>query len=145
MKLDKRRQMEMKTIRIAAAVIVGPDGKLLLVRKRGTKFFMQPGGKIDVDESPQDCLVRELREELDLKIDVTSVICMGQFEAAAANEPEHLVHADVYIVSTDRTDFHPAAEIEEIRWVSPNAPDAADLASLTGDYILPAYRKRSCG
>jgi len=36
-----------RIIRIAAAVLIGPDGRTLLVRKRGTEAFMQPGGKIE--------------------------------------------------------------------------------------------------
>ena len=38
-------------IRIVAAVIVDEAGRLLLVRKRGTQAFMQPGGKIAPGET----------------------------------------------------------------------------------------------
>lgn len=38
-------------IHIASALIVGPDGRTLLVRKRGTRAFQQPGGKIDPGEA----------------------------------------------------------------------------------------------
>ena len=41
-----------RTIRIAAALLIGPDGRTLLVRKRGTEAFMQPGGKIEAHEQP---------------------------------------------------------------------------------------------
>jgi len=51
-------------IRIAAAVIVRPDGMTLLVRKRGTSAFMQPGGKIEPGETPEQALSRELSEEI---------------------------------------------------------------------------------
>lgn len=125
----------MKTIRIAAALLVRPDGQTLLVRKRGTDAFMQPGGKIDAGETPADCLVRELREELELHVDAHALTALGQFEAQAANEPEHMVLADVFVIRTERSDIRPAAEIEEVRWVSPFAP-------LTADHILPEYRKR---
>ncbi|EPM86442.1 NUDIX hydrolase, partial [Pseudomonas syringae pv. actinidiae ICMP 18804] len=37
----------MKVINIAAALLIGADGRTLLVRKRGTQAFMQPGGKIE--------------------------------------------------------------------------------------------------
>jgi 8-oxo-dGTP diphosphatase len=33
-----------RLIQIAAALLIGPDGRTLLVRKRGTEAFMQPGG-----------------------------------------------------------------------------------------------------
>jgi len=48
------------TIKIAAALILDEKNRMLLVRKAGTKFFMQPGGKIETSESPESCLVREL-------------------------------------------------------------------------------------
>src|SRR5437879_13794100 len=41
------------SIRIAAALMSRSDGRVLLVRKRATESFMQPGGKIDRGEHPQ--------------------------------------------------------------------------------------------
>jgi 8-oxo-dGTP diphosphatase len=38
-------------ISLVAALIRDADGRVLLVRKRGTSAFMQPGGKRDVGES----------------------------------------------------------------------------------------------
>jgi 8-oxo-dGTP pyrophosphatase MutT (NUDIX family) len=51
-------------IRITAAVIRDRQGRVLLVRKRGTSAFMQPGGKIDTNESALAALAREVCEEL---------------------------------------------------------------------------------
>ena len=53
-----------KTIRIAAALIDDGEGRVFLVRKRGTAAFMQPGGKIDPGETAFQALARELTEEL---------------------------------------------------------------------------------
>src|SRR5689334_9671189 len=50
-------------IRIAAAVICDADGRMLLVRKRGTNAFMQPGGKIDGDEDAISALSRECKKK----------------------------------------------------------------------------------
>lgn len=43
--------MSERTISIVAALIRDDAGRLLLVRKRGTLAFMQPGGKRDAGES----------------------------------------------------------------------------------------------
>ena len=57
-----------RTITIAAAVILDERNRMLLVRKRGSAFFMQPGGKIESGESALAALTRELREELGVEI-----------------------------------------------------------------------------
>lgn len=106
------------TIRIAAALLIGSNGHTLLVRKRGTQAFMQPGGKIDAGEQPAEALARELFEELNLRIDPSDATYLGDFSAPAANEPGFTVHAELFQVHID-VPVTPAAEIEEVRWIDP--------------------------
>ncbi len=127
------------TIRIAAALLIGGDGQTLLVRKRGTQAFMQPGGKIDAGEQPVDALTRELHEELNLRIEPNQVAYLGHFSAPAANEPGFTVHAELFQVRID-VPVSPAAEIEEVRWIDPAGDGGLLLAPLTRDQILPFYR-----
>lgn len=130
-----------KTIRIAAALLIGPDGRTLLVRKRGTQAFMQPGGKIEAHEQPLTALARELEEELALTIDPASAIYVGHFSAPAVNEPGFEVQAQVFLLHIEHT-VAPAAEIEEVQWIDPYTDGGLLLAPLTRDVILPFYRTR---
>ncbi|MEG1039645.1 NUDIX hydrolase [Pseudomonas sp. NUPR-001] len=129
-----------KTIHIAAALLLDPQGRTLLVRKRGTKAFMQPGGKIEANEPPVAALARELFEELGLRIDAEDAHYLGQFSAPAANEPGFEVQAELFQVHTAML-VEPAAEIEEVVWVSARKPLTLELAPLTRDQILPLYRR----
>ncbi|AYF47101.1 NUDIX domain-containing protein [Pseudomonas sp. TH21] len=127
------------TIRIAAALLIGSDGQTLLVRKRGTQAFMQPGGKIDAGEQPAEALARELFEELNLRIEPGAATYLGQFSAPAVNEPGFTVEAELFQVQID-VPVTPAAEIEEVRWIDPAGDGGLLLAPLTRDLILPFYR-----
>ncbi|WP_017902484.1 NUDIX hydrolase [Pseudomonas asplenii] len=128
-----------KTIRIAAALLIGPDGRTLLVRKRGTQAFMQPGGKIEPHEPPAHALARELEEELGLRVDPAAAEYLGQFSAPAANEPGFEVRAELFLLRIAET-VEPAAEIEEVVWIDPAGGGGLCLAPLTRDLILPFYR-----
>lgn len=128
----------MKVIRISAALLIGADGRTLLVRKRGTQAFMQPGGKIEPGELPVLALARELEEELALVIDPQQAEFLGEFSAPAANEPGFEVSCQLFKVHTEQ-EVAPAAEIEEVLWVGPDSLAGLNLAPLTRDLILPLY------
>ncbi|CAH0649540.1 NUDIX domain-containing protein [Pseudomonas juntendi] len=128
------------TIRIAAALLLDPQGRTLLVRKRGTEAFMQPGGKIDAGETALQALVRELHEELGLHIDPAQAVYLGQFSATAANEPGFEVQAELFRVYSAAA-VVPAAEIEEVVWLAADQAPDQPLAPLTRDLILPLYRQ----
>ncbi len=117
-------------IRVAAAVILDADGRMLVVRKRRTATFMQPGGKIMPGESAVDALQREIVEELGVEAAASSIRPLGRHNAEAANEPAHTVDADVFLVTLDG-EPRAAAEIEEIAWIDPAEAGDIDLAPLT--------------
>jgi 8-oxo-dGTP diphosphatase len=128
--------MDDKIISIVAALIRDSAGRVLLVRKRGTSAFMQPGGKLNTGESDVAALSREIIEELGCRIDQRSACPVGVFECAAANEPGFTVRAKVYAIEIEGT-VTPQAEIEQLVWVDPKAPPNIAFAALTRDHLLP--------
>jgi 8-oxo-dGTP pyrophosphatase MutT (NUDIX family) len=128
-----------RTIRIAAALIDDGAGRLLLVRKAGTEWFMQAGGKIEDGESPVGALRRELSEEIGLTLADDDALHLRRYSAPAANEPGHTVEAEIFHVRM-RHDPAIRLEIEEAVWVDHVAATALPLAPLTRDHILPLFR-----
>ena len=111
----------------------------MLVRKRGTAFFMQPGGKRHDGETPHETLARELNEELGCTL--LEAEFLGAFSAPAANEPDHIVEAALFSAKITG-DIRPAAEIEEIAWVDLSETRGLVLAPLTRDHVLPLILSR---
>jgi 8-oxo-dGTP diphosphatase len=125
-----------RTIRIAAALIDDGRGRLLLVRKAGTEWFMQAGGKIENGESPLAALGRELEEEIGLTLADCDARHLGSYSAPAANEPGDIVQAELFHVRVQH-DPSPRSEIAEAVWVDHAVAIAMPLAPLTRDYVLP--------
>jgi 8-oxo-dGTP diphosphatase len=123
-------------IPVVAALIRDGAGRVLLVRKRGTSAFMQPGGKREAGESDVAALVREIDEELGCQAVADSAQALGVFDCPAANEPGFSVRAAVYAIDVDGT-IAPQAEIDEMVWVDPAALPDLPYAPLTRDHVLP--------
>lgn len=127
----------MTTLDIAAACLIDADNRLLLVRKRNTRAFMLPGGKREPGESAHEALRRELQEELELNLPADALSPLGSFRAAAANEPDTWVEAQVFVARLEQP-VEPAAELEELTWLVPGQPLPDTLAPLLREQVLPA-------
>lgn len=72
----------MKIVKVAAAVI--RDGDRIFATARGYGDYKGqwefPGGKIEADETPQQALVREIKEELDTDIAVGNLIGTVEYD-----------------------------------------------------------------
>ncbi len=132
--------MSERIISVVAALIRDGEGRVLLVRKRGTAAFMQPGGKRDAGETDVAALSREIVEELGCRVRQDSARPLGVFDCQAANEPGFQVRAAVYAVDVEGV-IKPQAEIDEMVWVDPRALPDLHLAPLTRDHVLPLARQ----
>jgi len=64
-------------IKVVAAII-HKDNKIMIAKRKENKsmggFWEFPGGKIDPGETPEESLVRELKEEMDISIKVEKYV-----------------------------------------------------------------------
>ncbi|MFS0893025.1 NUDIX hydrolase [Microbacterium sp. 179-I 3D3 NHS] len=127
----------MPDIHVSAAVIVDDAGRVLVVRKHGTTRFMQPGGKPEPGESAAQTLIRELDEELGLRLAPDDLRPLGTFVSEAANEPGHRVIAEAFAATVDPSAAAVRAEIAELRWIMPSDLATLPLAPLSTEHLLP--------
>lgn len=136
---------EPEVLRITAVCFLreGPRGtQVLAVRKRGTGSYMQVGGKLEGGESALEAAVREVDEELGVRLDPDALALLGDFEAAAANEPDTLVRSTVFVTRAPLPDpLTVRAELADHRWFDVADPGRGTrLAPLMTDHVLPALR-----
>lgn len=72
----------MKTVKVVAAIII--NNNRVLATQRGYGEFKDgwefPGGKIEPKETPQEALVREIKEELDTEIEVKDYLQTVEYD-----------------------------------------------------------------
>lgn len=72
----------MKTIEVVAAVII-QDNKVFATQRGYGEFkdgWEFPGGKVEEGETPEEALIREIREELDVFVSVDSFLCTVDYD-----------------------------------------------------------------
>ncbi|MCK9293755.1 MAG: NUDIX domain-containing protein [Desulfobulbaceae bacterium] len=105
-------------IDVAAAIIRRGD-KILVVRRAVGQhlagFWEFPGGKIEQGESPEVCLVRELREELSIEVDV------GAFAGENIHQyPDKTIHLMAYYATIAAGEPVPTVH-DRLMWLKPSA------------------------
>ncbi|HNR04555.1 MAG TPA: 8-oxo-dGTP diphosphatase MutT [Bacillota bacterium] len=68
---------------VTAAAIIR-DGKVLIAqRQQGSHMEYKwefPGGKLEPDETPEECIIREIKEEMDIDIEVDDIYKVVKFK-----------------------------------------------------------------
>ena len=104
----------MKTIRVVAAVIRSKDKIFATARGYG-EFKGQwefPGGKIEPGETPQEALVREIQEELDVKIEIGDLIDTIEYDYSSFH-----LSMDCFWCNVTEGEIT-LKEAEDARWLS---------------------------
>ena len=62
-------------IKVSCAIILNSTGKILVTQRSATMplplKWEFPGGKIETGETAEECLIREIKEELNIEIEIT--------------------------------------------------------------------------
>lgn len=110
--------------------------RVLFARSRGRQTAYLPGGKREPGETDEAALVREIREELTVRLVAGSLRLEGVFRAPADGQaPGAMVTLRCYAADFEgaMADIRPSAEIEEILWYS---HAERDRCSAAGQLVL---------
>jgi 8-oxo-dGTP diphosphatase len=106
---------EMKTVIVTAALII-EQGKILITQRKKDSsqglLWEFPGGKVKEREEPREALGRELKEELDVEVEVGML-----FDAVFHSYPEYPILLLVYRCRIVKGSLKPIG-CHDLRWVS---------------------------
>lgn len=127
----------MKNIHVSAAIIV-KDNKIF-VTQRGYGEFKDwwefPGGKIEEDETPEECLKREIKEELEADINIDKYLCTVEYDY-----PNFHLKMECFICSL--IDGHlELVEAEDAKFITKDKLDNIDF--LPADLLVVKELKKS--
>jgi 8-oxo-dGTP pyrophosphatase MutT (NUDIX family) len=95
-------------------------GKILSTKSRGKNKYYIPGGKREEGESDAQTLIREIKEELTVAIDLNTIEYVGTFTAQSDGEKKGIQVTMTCYKANYSGNLQANSEIEEIRWLSFN-------------------------
>ena len=109
-----------KLLFVAAAALVDVDGRVLICKRPAGKalagLWEFPGGKVESGETPEQCLIRELDEELGITV---AHACLAPFVFASHGYDSFHLIMPLYLCRRWEG-VVTAREHEAIAWVRPN-------------------------
>ena len=112
--------MSVKLVLVAACALIDTDGRVLLTERPAGKpmagLWEFPGGKVEPGERPEDTLIRELKEELDI---VVREPCLAPLTFASHGYADFHLLMPLYVCRRWEGMLRPT-EGQRLAWVRPN-------------------------
>lgn len=118
------------TIKIDKIALISiAKGRVLCARSKGKEIYYLPGGKRELGETDNDTLIREIVEELSVRIKPETISYFGTFEAEAHGKTNGIgVQMTCYLADFEG-ELSPASEIEELLWLTYKDRDRVSTVS----------------
>lgn len=113
---------QMKVIKVVAAIMIH-NGRVFATQRGYGEFkdgWEFPGGKVEPEETPQEALVREIKEELNSVIEVGELLDTVEYDY-----PEFHLSMDCFICKIKAGDLE-LKEHEDARWLTTETLDSVD-------------------
>lgn len=99
------------------AAVIEKDGKVLIARRKSPfmgYLWEFPGGKLEDNESLEECLKREIREELAIEIEVGPLVSLNKHVLNCQSAIALYAYRARYLSGSINLKDH-----DEIKWVEP--------------------------
>jgi 8-oxo-dGTP diphosphatase len=128
----------MKTMLVAAAALINDNDEVLLAQrpegKRLAGKWEFPGGKVEVNESPEEALKRELHEELGIDVEYEDMEPFWFLSHDYSKEFGFHLLMPVYLIRAWRGEPHPN-EHAAIVWELPREMNKLDMIEADAELV----------
>jgi 8-oxo-dGTP diphosphatase len=111
--------LSLTTVLVAACALIDADGRVLIAERPAGKamagLWEFPGGKVEAGERPEECLIRELAEELGIAVNEA---CLAPLTFASHNYPDFHLLMPLYVCRRWEGIVTPR-EGQRLAWVKP--------------------------
>ena len=132
--IDPKGFLQMEIKLVVCAALIDRDGRVLInLRPKGkvmAGFWEFPGGKTLVDESTENALIREIKEELKINIQEYKFLYDYIFEYKSLNKKIHLYF---YLITKFDNDIINTIH-EQLKWIE--IQELSNYDFLEGDYEI---------
>ena len=128
-------------------LVLNDDKTAFLVCEPGNKYedkrvtqYLMPGGQLE-ENSDEECLKREIKEELDCDLDEKSLEFVGEYIDVSAATPERDVMIRLYrgnLIGIPK----PSTEIGALHWIDKNNIDDRKVSPIIKNKIIPDLVER---
>lgn len=124
----------MKHIEVVAGII--KDGDKIFATQRGYGEFKDgwefPGGKMEPGETPQQALARELKEELDIDVNVGDFLCTVDYDYPTFHLTMHCFYCSVTggeltLLEHEAAKWLKTTELHSVNWLPADVEVVAAL------------------
>ncbi|MDQ0191566.1 (deoxy)nucleoside triphosphate pyrophosphohydrolase [Alicyclobacillus cycloheptanicus] len=121
----------MKSIRVVAAIIVNDKQEVLCALRSQSMslpgLWEFPGGKIEVEETPQEALIREITEELGCNIEVADLVTEVTHEypniiVNLSTYYARIIHGKPIAKEHEKLAWMPLKQLRSLAWAPADVP-----------------------
>jgi len=116
------------------------DDKLLMVTDE-ENYWKFPGGTLNENESDEDCLKREMKEELGVDVKKESLKFVGKFIGPSGSDKKVELEFDLYSGEVEG-ELKPRGEVREIHWFDKRT-DWNKVSWIARYKLIPALIQRN--
>jgi len=132
----------MKQIEVVAAII--RKGDKIFATQRGYGDFKDwwefPGGKMEVGETPEEALKREIREELSAEISVDEFLCTVEYDYPAFHLTMHcylcsLIGEALHLNEHEAARWLTKEQLDSVKWLPADMKVIEDVRTIVWQYL----------